>query len=146
MKKSRIYIDMDDTICNFTEAYREQLNKCPKQKYPQSQVNFFRKLKPLTGAIDAMRLLKEKGHDVWILTRPSVLNPLCYMEKRIWVEDNLGIEWCERLIICPDKSLVKGDFLIDDNQWPDFEGEQLLFGSPNFSNWKKVLKYFLIKS
>jgi 5'(3')-deoxyribonucleotidase len=142
----RVYVDMDDTLCDFLGAFIESREKCPKQAYPQAQIDFFRKLKPLPMALQAMELLKDSGHDVWILTRPSIMNPLCYMEKRLWVEDNLGIEWCERLILCPDKSLVKGDFLIDDQEWPGFEGEQILFGSPKFPSWREVLNYLGIKN
>ena len=38
---------------------------------------------------------------------------------------------CDRLILCPDKSLLKGDVLIDDTPWPGFEGQQLLFSRQN---------------
>lgn len=139
--KQIVYVDMDDTLCDFTGAYCVALDKNPGIIYPQSQFDFFRKLDPSPLALDAMEILTNRGYDVWILTRPSILNPSCYTEKRLWVEDHLGIEWCKKLIICPDKSLVKGDFLIDDHEWPGFEGEQILFGSPNFPDWSKVLKY-----
>jgi 5'-nucleotidase len=108
--KQIVYVDMDDTLCDFTGAYRVALDKNPGIIYPQSQFDFFRKLDPLPLALDAMEILTNRGYDVWILTRPSILNPSCYTEKRLWVEDHLGIEWCNKLIICPDKSLVKGDF------------------------------------
>lgn len=128
MKKSRIYVDMDDTLCDFTGAHKASLEAVPAQKFPQAQMDFFRKLKPIDNAIDVMKRLSI-NFDVWILTRPSYLNPLCYTEKRLWVEDHLGIEWCNKLILCPDKSLLIGDWLIDDVAWPGFEGFQLLFGT-----------------
>jgi 5'(3')-deoxyribonucleotidase len=125
----RIYVDMDDTLCDFMGAYRLATEKLPVQAYPQAGVDFFRKLSPLLGAVEGIKELARRGHDVWILTRPSVYNPLCYTEKRLWVEDHLGLHWCERLIISPDKSLLIGDLLIDDTSWPGFSGDQIHFGS-----------------
>jgi 5'(3')-deoxyribonucleotidase len=52
----------------------------------------------------------------------------------------------EKLILCPDKSLVKGDYLIDDDikhGQLTFEGEHIRFGSSNFPDWKSVIKYLL---
>ncbi len=137
----RIYVDMDDTLCDFTSAKDSCLRKTPEIKYPWCQMDFFRKLNPIDGAIEAMRILDE-SFEVLILTRPSIPNPLCYTEKRIWVEENLGIEWCERLIICPDKSLVIGDYLIDDQVWPGFIGKQLVFASTEYPDWDSILRYF----
>lgn len=141
MNKIRIYVDMDDTICDFTKSKMEHLEKTPEIKYPWCQIDFFRKLKPVEDAIESLKILSEE-YDVWILTRPSIKNPLCYMEKRMWVEDYLGIEWCEKLIICPDKSLLIGDYLIDDQPWDNFKGRQLLFGSKKYPNWKSILDFF----
>lgn len=149
---------MDDTLCDFTGAFNAAIEAVPSQKFPQAQMDFFRKLKPLSSAIFAMHTLA-KEYDVWIATRPSYLNPLCYTEKRLWVQDHLGIDWCERLIIIPDKGLLKGDWLIDDKEWPGFEGNQLLFGSPWIGdnldaigltngvdvNWENILKFFTDK-
>lgn len=140
-KQKRIYVDMDDTLCDFMGASWLALKEKPEQRYPQAEMDFFRKLRPHDGAIEAMNKLAE-GHDVWILTRPSYRNPLCYTEKRLWVEDHLGLEWCEKLILCPDKSLMKGDYLIDDIRWDEFEGEQLVYGNQEFSTWDSVLTYF----
>ena len=43
------------------------------------------------------------------------MNPLCYIEKRLWVEAHLGFDVVNRLIISAHKGLNKGHFLIDDN-------------------------------
>lgn len=142
--KPRIYVDMDDTLCDFLRAQTEARLKTPQQAYPQAQVDFFRKLKPIEGALDAMKNM-DKQFDVWILTRPSILNPMCYTEKRLWVEDHLGIEWCNKLILCPNKGLLKGDVLIDDQPWDEFEGQQILFGSARFPDWREVLIYLGVK-
>lgn len=137
-----VYIDMDDTICKYTEALELAKKKNPNQTYPQSQWGFFIGLQPIDGAIDAINRLKEK-YDVWILTRPSSKNLNCYSEKAYWVANNLGEKMVDKLIISPDKSLSIGDYLIDDNIWSGFKGEQLLFGSDKFKNWDLVLEYLM---
>lgn len=140
--KKIVYIDMDDTLCDFIGPFRSGEFKL---KYPQSKVGFFLDLKPLELAIEGVKLLKEK-YDVWILTRPSIKNTHCYTEKAEWIKKYLGEEMLEKLIICPNKSLVKGDYLIDDDHkhgQPDFEGEWIRFGNEKFPNWKKIIEYLL---
>lgn len=137
-----VYVDMDDTICEFTEARNKALSRYPQQAYPQAQIDFFRKLKPIPGAIESMNALQE-FYDVYILTRPSVQNAFCYTEKRLWVEDHLGIEWCHKLIICPNKALMIGDYLVDDVRWHGFKGTQIMFDKHGSNNWEFVRNYLL---
>jgi 5'(3')-deoxyribonucleotidase len=51
----------------------------------------------------------------------------------------------KKTIMCGDKSLLKGDYLIDDegNAGQDrFEGEWLHFGKGNkYPDWKSIMKY-----
>lgn len=136
-----VYVDMDDVLADFKGRFWENRKSNPAIKYPQSIYKFFETLDPIEGAIDGVFKLSEK-YRVYILTRPSVLNPLCYTEKRVWVEKYLGMDFCHKLILSPDKSLSIGDYLIDDVKW-NFKGEQLLFGSETFPNWDSVLKYML---
>jgi 5'(3')-deoxyribonucleotidase len=140
--KKRIYIDMDGVLCNYMKRFIERVQANPKNKHPQLEFDFFRKLEEMPGAIEAFKALA-KEYDVWILTRPSYKNPMCYTEKRLWVEDHLGFNWCRKLIIAPDKSLMIGDYLIDDMPWPKFQGEQLLFGSNECPDWDAVLDKLL---
>lgn len=146
MDRKRIYVDMDGVLCNFYKAAKQALTENPKQKYPQSQWGFFLKLEEIPGAIDAFNKLKE-SYDVWILTRPSFRNVNCYTEKAQWVWDHLGYDVLEKTIISGDKSLLKGDYLIDDqlnaNQ-EKFEGELIRFGSDKFKNWSDVLEYLIV--
>jgi 5'(3')-deoxyribonucleotidase len=138
--RKRIFIDMDDTLCQFSKRYAEKRKSHPEIAYPQSQYGFFANLEPIPGAIEAYKTL-EKSYDVFILTAPSYLNPLCYTEKRVWVEKHLGLETTPNLIICQRKEFLMGDYLIDDHFYP-FEGKMMLFGSAEFSDWETVLKYF----
>jgi 5'(3')-deoxyribonucleotidase len=151
MKHYTWYIDMDDTICDFSgQAYLDLLEE-PNIKYPQSQHGFFTKLKPLPNAIESLKELVEMGEDVWILTRPSINNPLCYTDKFLWIRDHLGIEFANRLILCTDKGRVgtEDDYLIDDFDWANpkderltpWKGTQLLFGEGKYHNWIETMKY-----
>lgn len=144
----RIYVDMDDVLCNFSKAHREATNKIPEIIYPQSQVDFFRKLEPIEGAVEGFKTLFGCSFfETYILTAPSIYNPMCYMEKRLWVEDHLGFEVLEKLIISPDKSLFIGDYLIDDratgNGQDKFQGKHLHFGTEEFPDWESILDYLV---
>ena len=141
-----IYIDMDDVLCDFTGESKKDLRLNPGIKYPQSQYGFFSKLSPLPGAIDSViALLASNTYEPYILTAPSVKNPLCYTEKRVWVENHLGMEMVNRLIISPNKSLLKGEYLIDDNtegrNQSQFEGTLLHFGTDKYPDWKAIRTY-----
>jgi len=140
----RIYVDMDDTIADFASAYKKAIAANPDIKYPQSQHGFFRDLEPIYCAPQMAQALAHLGHDVWILTRPSTLNRLCYTEKADWIYKHMGQDWVDKLILCPDKALLKGDYLIDDILWPGFEGKQLLYGSEDYPSWNDVYEYFVI--
>lgn len=145
MKK--VYVDMDGVLCNFDDASRQAIIDNPTQRYPQSQWGFFLKLEEMPGAIEGIRKLEEK-YDVWILTRPSFNNVNSFTEKAQWVWDHLGFEILKKTIMCGDKSLVKGDYLIDDmntNRQSEFEGEWIEFGSYKFPDWKTVVDYLMNK-
>lgn len=143
MAEKRIFIDMDNTLCDYSGRHKEwQEGGKVSIPYPQSQYGFFASLDPIPGAIESYRALEQR-YEVYILTAPSYLNPLCYTEKRVWVEQHLGLATTPRLIICKRKGLLKGDYLIDDHAYPEFEGEQLLFGQTPFETWAEVCAHLL---
>jgi len=142
--KKIIYIDMDDVLCDFLEAYKKARKEFPQVEFPQGKYGFWLNLKPIKGAIEAVNILKE-NFDVYILSAPSEYNPLSYTEKRVWIENHLGKNMVNRLILSSHKNLNKGDFLIDDytegKGQDKFEGELINFGSEKFPDWEVVLKY-----
>ncbi len=138
---------MDDVLCDYSKAHQQALLDNPQIQFPQSQFDFFRKLLPIKDAIFAIQYLSlQPAFDIYILTAPSVQNPLCYTEKRLWIEDHLGFEMVNRLIISPNKGLNRGDYLIDDHDkgrgQENFSGQFLQFGSVQYPNWETVLNYF----
>lgn len=72
-------------------------------------------------------------------------NPHSYMEKRIWVEKHFDYELAQRLILCGNKGLLRGDYLIDDHVkgkgQDSFEGEVIHFGTQKFPDWYSVREY-----
>lgn len=92
--------------------------------------NYYRNLDPMEGAKDAMNELAEK-YDVMICTAPYISNSTCASEKMGWIEEHLGAEWLDRVIITSDKTLVNGDVLIDDK--PNITGRSLT------PSWKHIV-------
>ncbi|WP_216646157.1 MULTISPECIES: 5' nucleotidase, NT5C type [unclassified Marinobacter] len=134
---------MDDTLCDFKDAFLNAVRMNPAIRYPQSQYRFFANLKPIEGAIETVKdLIDSDEYDPFILSAPSTRNPFSYAEKREWVETYLGYDFCEKLILSPHKGLLRGDFLIDDNSEGKgqdlFRGELIQFGSSAYPDWSAV--------
>jgi len=89
-----LYIDMDDVLCDYAIAYQSIKDQQPEVKFPQSVPGFFENLKPMDNAVTSFIDLTHR-YDVHKLSAPSVFNPLCYTEKRIWVENHLGFEFTQ---------------------------------------------------
>lgn len=137
---------MDGVLCNYSKAYNEQLKLNPEIKYPQSQYGFFANLEPMECCKHTVPILME-NYDVYVLTAPSTKNPLSYTEKRVWIEKHFGMALVEKLIMSPNKGLLKGDYLIDDN-WTgngqeNFEGVLIRFGGELFPDWHTINDRFL---
>ena len=146
-KKPILYCDMDQVLCDFKSAQEEDLKTNPSQKYPQSQFGFFLKLKPIEFSITTVKILSHY-FDLYILTRPSVYNINSYSEKALWIQNHLGFKYLDKLIMSCDKSLLKGDYLVDDSISDgqlEFEGELIRFGSEQFPDWLVVATYLLEK-
>ena len=79
-----------------------------------SEEGFFREMQPIEGAVAALREMVAAGLDVRICTAPLATSPRCAMEKIEWVIHHLGPEWVDRIVLTRDKTLIRGDWLIDD--------------------------------
>ncbi len=91
---------------------------------------FFLNLEPLPGAIEALGHLLALGYDVRICTAPKKIFDNCVAEKFAWVKKHLGQEFVERIVLTRDKTLVRGDILVDDK--PEITGVCV-------PSWKHVL-------
>lgn len=82
---------------------------------------WFRDLPVTPGAQDGLRGLAEFA-EVWICTKPLEANGTCRDDKAAWLAEHFGDEWVQRLILAPDKSMVRGDVLLDDAPKPEWFG------------------------
>ena len=154
----KILVDMDGVLCDFEAYLLEQFrSKFPDEPFiPVSERNtfyaheqygsikvelkrnitdimsspgFFASLRPISNAVTCMHWMRDiPDVSVWICTSPINKYRNCVSEKYQWVEKHLGFEWTKRVIMCKDKTLIKGDYLIDDR--PMIHGEEQF--KPNF--------------
>ncbi|MBI3168580.1 MAG: 5'-3'-deoxyribonucleotidase [Chloroflexi bacterium] len=178
----RILIDMDGVISDFDGKFlkrwrerhpeklyiplEERTTFYVKESYPEElqplvaeillEPSFFRDMMPMAGAIQAMNEMNQMGLEVFICTSPLNAYRNCVLEKYEWVENYLGADWVNRIILTKDKTLVKGDYLIDDK--PDITGmeaipvwEHIVYDRPynrdvnkrrlDWGNWKDILDF-----
>ena len=152
-QKKILYFDMDNVLVDFhsgisflseetRQAYEGRLDEVP---------GIFSLMKPLDGAVDAVKLLSHY-FNVYILSTAPWKNISAWSDKAAWVQRYFGGDkdspFYKRLIITHHKNLNKGDFLIDDrtkNGAGEFEGELIMFGSEKFPSWKSVTDYLIRK-
>lgn len=144
----RIYIDLDGTVCDIKKAVDEFRNNKEHEKesliykYPWSNPGFFSNLDPIEKSIESVFYLSEK-YDVWFLSRPSFRNIESYSDKARWIRRVFGYDFQKKLILCGDKSLLKGKILIDDEEnagQKNFEGVWIRIFSPDYPSWEEVIK------
>jgi len=144
-----ILLDMDDVLADFEKAFFQrwrslypdlffipldqrdrfyvELQMPPelreKARAIKREPGFFLNLEPLPGAPEAAREMLALGHEVFICTAPITACATCPMEKFQWAARHLGPEWPKRIHISSDKTMVRGDFLVDDK--PEVTGLML---------------------
>lgn len=161
----RILCDMDGVIADWGNAYNVSLDAygLPASLIPRHndqktfnlhegrteaeidiikavmvEDGFYSRLRPIAGAKDALKALLKMGHDVRLVTSPWVSNPTCASDKLNWVVKHYGSHWGARVVITSDKTLVRGDVLLDDK--PEVTGElipewrHILFDQPYNKN------------
>lgn len=135
MERLILYIDMDKVTAGQDADYNDGKYKAP---------GFFAGLKPIDGAIESIKYLHSTGrYDIYFLSSPSWDVPESYTAKRVWLENNLGEIAYKKLILTHNKSLNKGDYLIDDygKNGVGFNGDFIHFKKGIFQDWPEVVKY-----
>jgi len=176
----RILVDMDGVIADFDQELlmrwrarhpdkpyvplEERKTFYVKDSYPEElkplvaeillESSFFREMLPMKGAKKALEEMREKGWEVFICTSPLSTYKNCVSEKYEWVENYLGPSWVKQIILTKDKTVIKGDFLIDDKPLitgveASPEWEHILYDRPynreanrrriTWDNWKDIL-------
>lgn len=180
-----VLVDMDDTIANYSfsmaQALRERTGDESISRWnwskrrdkdsalrehherAQSQPSFFRKLNPIEGAFKALNEMESEGINVFIVSSPAIGNATCHSDKSAWLWEWFGERWSRKLVLTKDKTIVRGDVLIDDR--PKVVGAMkptwthVLFRQPHnehiddgrlhldgWENWREVLiKIFIDK-
>ena len=147
MEKKRLYFDMDGVIVDFASALELQSEETLKEyegRYDEIP-GLFGLMKPMPGALEAVRKLKEK-YDCYILSTAPWNNPSAWSDKVIWITRHLDDVFHKKVVITHCKHLCKGDLLIDDRDKHgvrEFEGEWIQFGTGRFKTWDDVLEYLL---
>lgn len=133
----RIFVDLDGVVVDF-DKFRaisgltgEEIKKLP---------GAYLDMDPIPDAIEGVHSLIGMGHEVWLATKPPTGIPDAYADKVKWVLRHLP-ELKRRIILTHDKSLLRGDILIDDRPHKanadKFEGFLIKFGGS--IGWNEVL-------
>ena len=126
--------------------HREFVSRLPRTP------GFFANLKMIEGSRDALELLSQYSQIYIVSAATEYPNSLC--EKFDWLAANFPfINW-RQIVLCGDKSIIRAEYMIDDNihHLRRFEGEKILFDSPHnrkvpdavhrVHNWDEVLSLF----
>lgn len=143
-ERSTVLVDMDGVLADFDghlldittdlawpdgftrlhQTQRYSTNHLPKadRSEARKRINtpgFFADLPPVHGAREGMEQLIDLAN-VWVVSKPLEANPTCRDDKARWLAEHIGDGWERRLILAPDKSMVRGDVLLDDAPKPEW--------------------------
>lgn len=115
------------------------------------QPDFFADLPVMLGAQHAMAILGER-HELFVATAAMEF-PASFNAKFQWLFGHFPEFSPSRIVFCGDKSVVRADYLLDDNprNFEGFAGRGVLFAAPHNSqtrgypvvrNWQEVLDFF----
>jgi len=114
--------------------------------------DFFAVLSVMPNAQRVLRALQTR-YEVFIATAAMEV-PTSFVAKYKWLAEHFPFIPASHIVFCGDKSIIRADYLIDDNprQLRRFEGEGILYSSPHnvrvtgfrrVNNWLDVEKMFL---
>ena len=121
------------------------------ERYLRS-ADFFRVLEVMPDAQRVIRALQGR-YEVFIATAAMEV-PNSFGAKFNWLAEHFPFIAPSQIVFCGDKSILRGDYLIDDNprQLRRFAGEGILFSSPHnkqvqgfrrVKDWREVERMFL---
>ncbi len=135
-----LYIPLEERTTHdirkqYPQKYRTLLDKIRHSE------DFHLSLEPIEGGIEALKEMKKLGIEVKICSSPATNYRHCVREKYEWVERHFGKDWTGNIILTEDKTLIIGDYLIDDA--PEIKGirtpiwEHIIFEQPYNKNVKE---------
>ena len=171
----RIAIDMDEVIADFVSKHLDVYNRnfndtltvenlhgtnlwklrSEAAQELLSYVNdplFFRDLPVMEGSQEVIRELSEQ-YEIFIATA-AMEHPSSFTAKYEWLREHFPFMSDRNFVFCGDKSIVRADYLIDDNvrHFKRFAGQGILYtathnvheeGYVRVNNWQEVRQYFL---
>lgn len=162
MKKTIIYIDMDNVLVDFKSG----LDKVPPEIIAQYEDDgtpshashyddipgIFSLMEPMDGAIEAIQELSSR-YDLYILSTAPWDNPSAWADKLNWIKRYFGSDeksiFYKRIILSHHKDLCiqPNAYLIDDrpnNGAERFGDRWLHFGTyGSFANWQELCNHLL---
>lgn len=170
----RIAIDMDEVIAEFSSKHIAMFNRKFNENVTVEDLrgkklrdlrpeltreifellltpDFFRDLKPIEHSQEVIRELSET-YEVYIATAAMEV-PTSFNAKYEWLKEHFGFLDEMNFVFCGDKSIIRADYLIDDNtrHFKGFQGEGLLFtanhnlnetGYVRLNGWLEVRDFF----
>jgi len=171
----RIAIDMDEVMADFVPKqltiynrdYKENLTiedlqgkklrelrphlKEDLRKYLMDPA-FFRDLEVMKDSQEVIKELSE-SYEIYITTAAMEV-PASFTAKYEWLREHFSFLNDMNFVFCGDKSIIRADYLIDDNSrhFKTFMGQGILYTAPHninvtgyvrVNNWQDVRKYFL---
>ena len=171
----RLIVDMDDVMADATGQFinyyekefgiridRSVLNgKAEGEGFPDNhsviaqfpyRPHFFRTMKVNEYCQEVMEQLN-KRYDLFIVSAAMEF-PQSLPEKLAWLEEHFPFLTWKQFVFCGSKSVVHGDYMIDDlvHNLEKFNGEKFIFTAPHnihlnhfkrLNSWKEVGEKFL---
>lgn len=171
----RLIVDMDDVIADATGQFiryyenefgirieRSVLNgKAEGEGFPDHhtvlrqfphRVDFFRTMDVNENSQAVLEKLNQK-YDLFIVSA-ALQFPQSLPEKLEWLKEHFPFLSWKQIVFCGSKSVVHGDYMIDDlpHNLEKFNGEKFIFTAPHnthltqfqrLNDWNEVAKKFL---
>jgi 5'-nucleotidase len=169
-----ILIDLDNTIADLDCAVKKRMEeKHPEIEWPPrtefeyhtsitqetrnilQEPGLFLSLPIIKDAVESIQEMKDEGYQIFFCSSSVSQYDPCVKEKFQWIDKYFGKDATRRLIIAKDKTLICGDYLIDDKiqtgvvEFPMWK--QIIFHQPyntqyhglrmeNWKDWRSVIK------
>jgi 5'-nucleotidase len=175
----RIILDQDEVLACWVDRVLEWFNDDHKTSFTREDVKdywalekilgpagkpfiracmrwpeFYTRLAPIPGAIEGVKLLMDRGHEVRIVTAVPVSAGISYHGKCQWIRDHMPFFDLKNFYAVHNKAEVMGDILLDDGPhnieaWEKSGRPAVVFDAPwnrqtkstyRIKDWKEFLE------
>jgi hypothetical protein len=144
-----VYVSIDGIIAEIEQKIMSQVYKCLQVEPTKNDISVYDIVPPVSGGLEAVySLLKMPQFEVYLISTPYWPDDVAWADRKFWAERLFNSQDIEnRLILCHEKQLLAGDYLIDDS-WMNgsvkFMGQWIAIGvDPNFPTWDAVLLHLI---